>query len=149
VWLALAGSRSDTAVEKLTELGVRTVGALAAERGRGTPRLDRWARVAEAAARQSKRSALPEIAGPRTFGEVLREPRAVVLDHEADDAVPFCGGPQSTILVGPEAGWSDAERTLARSAGVPLARLGEGQVLRTETAALAAAALAAFGRLRP
>ena len=70
---------------------------------------------------------------------------AIVLDHEAEDAVPFAAPADALLLIGPEAGISDAERELARAAGAPLARLGEGLVLRSETAAIAAAAVAVFG----
>ena len=145
VWLALAGGRGDLAVEKLTELGVRGIGFVQAERGRGVPRVERWSRVAEAAAKQSRRARLPDLLGSAPFAAVVREPGAVVLDHEATDAGRFAPPPGAAILVGPEAGWSDAERTLARAAGTPLARLGDGQVLRSETAAIAAAAVAILG----
>jgi 16S rRNA (uracil1498-N3)-methyltransferase len=142
VWLALAGARADVAVEKLTELGVAAIGALRADRGRGEPRLERWQRLAAAAARQSKRRGLPQLLGPARIDEVALDGRAVLLDHEAPDAAAFVARRDAILLVGPEAGWSERERGLARAAGVPLARLGEGQVLRSETAAIAAAALA-------
>jgi 16S rRNA (uracil1498-N3)-methyltransferase len=145
VWLGSGGGRSDVAVEKLTELGVREVGALVCERTRGDFRLDRWARVASAAGRQSKRLDVPGLAGPTSFAEVVGRPGAIVLDHEADDAVPFVAPVDALLLIGPEAGISDSERDLARAAGAPLARLGEGLVLRSETAAIVAAAVAAFG----
>ncbi len=89
VWLGSGGGRSDVAIEKLTELGVREVGALVCERTRGEFRLDRWARVASAAGRQSKRADVPALAGPTPFAEVVGRPGAIVLDHEAEDAVPF------------------------------------------------------------
>jgi 16S rRNA (uracil1498-N3)-methyltransferase len=142
VWLGLAGARADVAVEKLTELGVAAIGALRTDRGRGEPRLERWQRLAAAAARQSKRRRLPQLLGPAGLGEIAFDERAVLLDHEAPDAVAFAARRDALLLVGPEAGWSERERDLARAAGVPLARLGEGQVLRSETAAIAAAALA-------
>lgn len=144
VWLGSSGGRADLAVEKLTELGVREIGALLCEGSNGTFRLDRWARVASAAGRQSKRADLPVLAGPTPFAEVLQRPGAIVLDHEADDAVPFDAPPDALLLIGPESGLSDAERALARAHGVPLARLGDGIVLRSETAAIVAASLAAF-----
>jgi 16S rRNA (uracil1498-N3)-methyltransferase len=145
VWLGTGGGRADLAVEKLTELGVREIGALACERTSGAFRLDRWQRVAAAAGRQAKRLDLPLLAGPAPFAEVVARPGAIVLDHEADDAVPFVAPPDALLLIGPEAGLSDAERALARVAGAPLARLGDGQVLRSETAAIVAAAVATFG----
>jgi 16S rRNA (uracil1498-N3)-methyltransferase len=145
IWIGSSSGRSDLAVEKLTELGVREIGALVCERTRGEFRLDRWARVASAAGRQAKRVDVPALAGPSTFAEVVRRSGAIVLDHEADDAVPFAAAADAVLLIGPEAGLSDGERELTRAAGVPLARLGNGVVLRSETAAIVAAAIAAFG----
>jgi 16S rRNA (uracil1498-N3)-methyltransferase len=147
VWLGSGGGRADVAVEKLTELGVREIGALACERTKGAFRLDRWERLAAAAGRQAKRVDVPALAGPAPFAEVVARPGAIVLDHEAEDAVPFAAPPGALLLVGPEAGLSEAERGLARAAGAPLARIGDGQVLRSETAAIVAAAVAAFGRM--
>ncbi len=89
VWLGTGGGRADLAVEKLTELGVREIGALACERTRGQFRLDRWQRIAAAAGRQAKRLDLPALDGPAPFAEVVARPGAIVLDHEAEDAVPF------------------------------------------------------------
>ena len=145
VWLGSGGGRADLAVEKLTELGVREIGALLCERTSGHFRLDRWARVASAAGRQSKRVDVPALAGPTPFAEVVGRHGAIVLDHEAEDAVPFAAPSDALLLIGPESGFSDAERALARAHGAPLARLGDGVVLRSETAAIAAAAIAAFG----
>ncbi len=149
VWLGTGGGRADVAVEKLTELGVREIGALVCERTRGAFRLDRWARVASAAGRQSKRVDVPVLGGPAPFADVVARPGAIVLDHEAEDAVPFEAPPDALLLIGPEAGLSDAERSLARAAGAPLARLGDGLVLRSETAAIVAAAVASFGAHTP
>jgi 16S rRNA (uracil1498-N3)-methyltransferase len=145
VWLGSGGGRADVAVEKLTELGVREIGALLCERTNGPFRLDRWARVASAAGRQSKRMDVPALAGPETFAEIVGRPGVIVLDHEAEDAVPFAAPADAVLLIGPESGLSDAERALARVHGAPLARLGDGVVLRSETAAIVAAAIAAFG----
>jgi len=145
VWLGSGGGRADLAVEKLTELGVREIGALLCERTTGHFRLDRWARVASAAGRQSKRMDVPALGGPTPFAEVVARHGAIVLDHEAGDAVPFTAPADAVLLIGPEAGLSDGERALARAHGAPLTRLGDGVVLRSETAAIVAAAIATFG----
>jgi 16S rRNA (uracil1498-N3)-methyltransferase len=141
VWLALAGGRADTAVEKLTELGVAAIGALQTRNGKGEPRPERWQRVAAAAAAQSKRTRMPRLLGPSSVGEVVAE-GVWVLDHEADDAGAFTPERGATLLIGPEAGFTDAERVLAREARARLARLDGVGVLRSETAAIAAAVLA-------
>jgi 16S rRNA (uracil1498-N3)-methyltransferase len=88
---------------------------------------------------------VPALAGPTPFAEVVGRHGAIVLDHEAEDAVPFAAPSDALLLIGPESGFSDAERALARAHGAPLARLGDGVVLRSETAAIVAAAIAAFG----
>jgi 16S rRNA (uracil1498-N3)-methyltransferase len=146
VWLAQPGGRSDEAVEKLTELGVAAVGALRTEllKGRFTDaRLERWRRVAESAAKQSKQSRVPGVLGARDFADVL-SPEAVVLSHTGASgglADRIVGRRSATLLIGPEPGFSEAELALARERGVAVATFGP-VVLRTETAAIVAAALA-------
>ena len=125
VWLGSGGGRADLAVEKLTELGVREIGALVCERTSGQFRLDRWARVASAAGRQSKRTDVPALAGPAPFAEVVGRPGAIVLDHEAEDAVPFAAPADAVLLIGPEAGLSDGGARAgsgARRAAAPSGR---------------------------
>jgi 16S rRNA (uracil1498-N3)-methyltransferase len=146
VWLAQPGARSDDAVEKLTELGVARIGALRTEllKGSFTPaRLSRWERVAESAAKQSKQTSLPEFLGVASYADVL-SPEAVVLSNQGASgglADRIVGRRQATLLIGPEPGFSETELELARSSGVAVATFGP-VVLRTETAAIVAAALA-------
>jgi 16S rRNA (uracil1498-N3)-methyltransferase len=139
VWIAQGGGRADTAVEKLTELGVAAIGALVCEHGKGAqPRRERWLRLAEAAAKQSGRDRLPRLVGPARFADVVTS-GAVVLDPS--------GGPlgeldrEGTLLVGPEPGFSPAELELARERGARVVSLGPAR-LRSETAAIVGAALA-------
>jgi 16S rRNA (uracil1498-N3)-methyltransferase len=153
VRLALTGPRADTAVEKLVELGVERIGPLETELKRRDARVDRWQRIAAAAAAQAKRPRVPAIEPAVALPEALG-PGAMMLSHEQpdgsfDDALARAGRPL-VLLVGPESGFSDAEHAAARAAGVPLATLG-ASVLRTETAAIAAAVLALdrLGYLRP
>jgi 16S rRNA (uracil1498-N3)-methyltransferase len=146
VWLAQPGARSDEAVEKLTELGVAAIGALQTDLLKGSfsaSRLERWSRVAESAAKQAKRAELPELLGPSPYGEVLSR-QAVVLSNTGTSgglADRIVGRRSATLLIGPEPGFSGAELELARSRGVAVATFGP-VVLRTETAAIVAAALA-------
>lgn len=146
VWLAQPGGRSDSAVEKLTELGVARIGALRtrALKGAFTPaRIERWRRVAAAAAKQSKQTRVPEVLDVADYADVL-SPEAVVLSHTGASgglADRIVGRRQATLLIGPEPGFSEEELALARSRGVAVATFGP-VVLRTETAAVVAAALA-------
>lgn len=151
------GQRPDLVVQKLTELGVDRIVPFAAERSvvRWDPpkvarNLQRFARIAREAGMQSRRCRLPAIglpgdddctqgadpglAGP---GQVARLPGAAMADLSGDAVAP----PVSTVLVGPEGGWSEAERELR----IPRIRLGP-YVMRAETAAITAGALLAASR---
>ena len=144
VRLALSGPRSDTAVEKLVELGIDRIGPLETEGTRRDLRTDRWQRIAEAAACQAKRPRIPIVEPAVRLARALG-PGAIMLSHEEPDssldaALAHVARPV-TLLVGPEAGFLPEERALARAAGVPIATLGD-MLLRTETAAIAAAVLA-------
>ncbi|HEX5261237.1 MAG TPA: RsmE family RNA methyltransferase [Gaiellales bacterium] len=146
VWIAQPGARSDEAVEKLTELGVARIGALRSDLLEGSftnARLARWERVADAAAKQSRQRRTPELLGVSAYADVL-SPEAVVLSNEGASGGltdRIVGRRSATLLIGPEPGFSPGELELARERGVAVATFGP-VVLRTETAAIVAAALA-------
>lgn len=134
-------------VEKVTELGVVAVRLVAAERaprrfGAGT--LERLRRVAGAAVEQCGRSRVPAITGVHAWGELpalvgglgslfLLEPGA------ARGAGDLEASASAGVLVGPEGGWTDAERESLALLDAREICLGE-RVLRVETAAVVAAA---------
>jgi 16S rRNA (uracil1498-N3)-methyltransferase len=69
--------------------------------------------------------------------------------HESADGrtlsdLLFDAGPERLLLVGPEGGFAPEEIEMARQKGFHVARLGL-PVLRAETAAVVAAALACLG----
>jgi 16S rRNA (uracil1498-N3)-methyltransferase len=163
------GERMDLVVQKTTELGLgrlvpvwtsRTVvpGNDPAGDDAGGARLRRWRKIAQEAARQCGRADLPVLDGPRPLAQALAEtpaqglrllvweaaqragavPGAVPLRRALADA----GAPPAvTLLVGPEGGFSDEEAAAACTAGFQPVGLGP-LVLRSETAALVAVALA-------
>jgi 16S rRNA (uracil1498-N3)-methyltransferase len=112
------GARPELVVQKLTELGIDHIVPF-------TPR---------EASMQSRRCHLPEVEGLRSFAQVAAFPGAV--RAERDGRPPTVT--TSTLLIGPEGGWDDAER----AAVVDEVAIGV-QVLRAETAALAGATLLA------
>ena len=144
VWLpAVKGERAEWAVAKLTELGVDEIGLLSCDRA--VVRLDeetaarvlaRWRRVARESSCQSRRARLPLIDGPATMAQAASL-GARRCDLEGDAPA----GLAASLAVGPEGGWSDAERDAAPGA-VGLART----VLRTETAAVAAGVVLTLAR---
>jgi 16S rRNA (uracil1498-N3)-methyltransferase len=137
------GDRSDWAVTKLTELGCDRIVALQTDHSvvRWSPAaaeraLARWRRLAREACCQCRRVRLPAFEGPLSL--------AAFDGAEVALAVPGAGAlPEvtTTVLVGPEGGWSQAER----ARGLREVGLGS-QILRSETAAVAAGVL--LGALR-
>lgn len=134
------GDRPEWVVQKLTELGVDRIALLVAERSvvRWSPdRLDhvmeRLKKVAREAAAQSRRAWLPDLAVPVTLAAAAQGIDGLAMAERGGKA-PSLEHP--AIAVGPEGGWEDAERSL----GLPRVELGD-TVLRSETAALAAATL--------
>jgi 16S rRNA (uracil1498-N3)-methyltransferase len=149
------GDRGPLAVELATELGADRIVPWSASRcvarwqdGRAERGAARWRAVARAAAKQSRRPRVPEVADLTSTREVcglLADADLAVVLHEqarrplAELDVPVAG--TVVVVVGPEGGLTDGEVTAFRAAGAQAVRLGP-EVLRTSTAG--AAALAAL-----
>jgi 16S rRNA (uracil1498-N3)-methyltransferase len=108
-----------------------------------------WRRHLLEGAAQAFDTRLPEVvhsAGLRASFASLHGGRRIALDnYEASGPLkPGSGARPMTLAFGPERGWSAAERALLRENGFELAHLGP-RVLRTETAVVAALALAKAG----
>jgi 16S rRNA (uracil1498-N3)-methyltransferase len=141
------GDRPEWAVQKLTELSIDRIVLLRTERSvvlwegdRAEHHLARLRRIAREAAMQSRRVWLPEVLGVATPAD---HPGAALA--EPGGRAPTAA--DTTLLCGPEGGWSDAERADDRDH----VALG-GAVLRAETAAVTAGALLAAlrqGLVRP
>ena len=145
VWIAQPGGRSDEAVEKLTELGVARIGGLVTDLLKGSltqTRMERWRRCAEAAAKQSKQVQVPEIMRIAKFAEVL-SPEAIVLNQDGAS-----GGLADRVVGRRAATLRSARSQVSRRPSCGWAGNAAGRrrhvrpvVLRTETAAIVAAAL--------
>lgn len=155
----------DDAVRASSELGAARLTPLLAGRSvmrPGDGRLERWRRIADESMRQCGRALPLAVDRPVPLAEALDliDPRAAkVLLHPQADAGPLLGvlagagepgraaGPVA-LAVGPEGGFEEAEVELAVGRGFVPASLGDG-ILRVETAAVAAVAVAAaFARER-
>jgi len=139
-------------IEKCTELGVAAIWPIVAERSvtrPGEAAVDKWSRRAIEAAKQAERAWMPVVARPMKFAEaVVRvgEFTAAVIADPDESAIAFqslliAQRPGSAVLVfvGPEGGWSEAERSISRANGIKTIRLAP-TVLRAETAAVAVCA---------
>ena len=138
------GDRLDWMVQKLTEIGADRIvlmrtdrGVVSWDRAREASALARLARIVRQAAMQSRRTWLVELPSVRTAFELAAEPGAALAVPGSMDR-PL---PSSTVLVGPEGGWTQREiEASANHVG-----LG-GTVLRVETAALVACTLLVHAR---
>jgi 16S rRNA (uracil1498-N3)-methyltransferase len=157
----IKGDRGELAVELATETGVDVVVPWRAGRSivkwedgpRGAKALARWRSTTREAAKQSRRTWIPEVTEAVTTRQLVELVRksatAVVLDAAAsaglrDIALPSEG--DLVLVVGPEGGISESELATLQAAGAQVARLGP-TVLRASTAA--AVAITALGVLTP
>jgi 16S rRNA (uracil1498-N3)-methyltransferase len=151
------GDKLELVLQKGTELGAACFAPIATTRsvvklsGREEKKRERWERIAEEAARQCGRADVPEVREPAALGEALAALAhgtvVLVLDEE-ERAVPLSLawrelGPSTPValLVGPEGGLTREEVAQAQALGARAVTLGRLK-LRTETAALAALAVA-------
>ncbi len=149
------GDKMDWIVEKSVELGAATIVPLAAARSvlrlapeRAAKRLEHWRAIAQSACEQCGRNRLAQVESIVSMDQWLAgmgESRSVKLMLSPVHATPFSSlavpapGTPITLLIGPEAGLTDAEEIRAQDAGFKPVLLGP-RVMRSETAALAALA---------
>lgn len=142
----LARQRMHWVMQKATELGVRRIVPLLTDHSVQPDAIEHeqahaWAGHIARAARQCRRSSLPHLLAPATLDAALASPLFAAADmrlflddrcdsHPARPSVPR----RIVLLVGPEGGFSDAERHQLSRHSQPWI-LG-GRVLRAETAVL-------------
>lgn len=153
-----ANDRMDALVEKATELGVAAIQPLVCERSvlrlageRAERRREHWQGIAVAAAEQSGRTRVPQVAPVLGFAQWLGGAPACAetlwmlsLGDQARAAAALEAPASLCVLSGPEGGLAPAEAQAARDAGFAPVSLGP-RVLRADTAPLA---LLAFLGLR-
>ena len=144
-------------IEKATELGVGRVTPVLARRTEkhlalaSAKRVERWRRIAREASQQSRRTDVPEVDEPLTLALALAhvaEPTRLLLAETEEDrslraaleAAPR--GQAIALAIGPEGGWTTEEMRLFHDHGWHSVTLGP-RILRAETAAIAALAIAA------
>ena len=147
------------AIEKATELGIARITPILARRTEkhlaqsATKRVERWRRIALEASKQSRRTTIPEIADPIALKQALEQEQSPtrILLSETEQATTITTAllnakstPQETdtaLAIGPEGGWTPEEMTLFTQHAWQPVTLGP-RILRAETAAIAAIAIA-------
>ncbi len=151
----LRGDRMEIVVQKATELGVTEIWPVvtfrtdaAARPALKGSRGERWDRVASGASEQCGRAVVPRLPPTTTLDALLARPfdgtRVALLEtpgHPALASLPVDASSPLLLFVGPAGGFEPAEAEALRSAGFAAASLGP-RVLRAETAAVAAVAIA-------
>lgn len=143
-------------IQKCVEIGIDRIVAVATERAivkldkKEGKKLERWQKIAEAAAKQSGRGKIPEVCQRvLKFAEAVEEAAGLdgaVIPYEKEKErglrqfVSGFSGSTAGIFIGPEGGFSEEEIALAKEKGIRPVSLGK-RILRTETAGMATAAI--------
>ena len=142
-------------LQKAVELGVSEIIPVRTEHAivkldhkKAAEKVKRWQTIAEAAAKQSKRSFIPRVHDVLTFKEALTylsalDVKVMAYEHADTDQMEetrsvlgaIRPGDSVGILIGPEGGFSPCEADAAKKSGISLITLGR-RILRTETAGL-------------
>jgi 16S rRNA (uracil1498-N3)-methyltransferase len=151
------------AIEKATELGIARITPILARRTEkhlalaAPKRAERWRRIALEAAKQSRRTDIPEIADPIALKAALEQEQSPtrILLSETEQATTLTEAleashraaaseavrQEAALAIGPEGGWTPEEMTLFTQHQWQPVTLGP-RILRAETAAIAAIAIA-------
>lgn len=144
-------SKMDYIIQKTTELGITRIVPCALSRcvvklenqKAELKKTERWQKVAEAAAKQSGRGAIPEIAVPQKLDAAIEEMKQCDIcfaPYECEektnlrDVLLSVKEPKKIgFIIGPEGGFDLSEIEKIKSAGIQTVTLGR-RILRTETA---------------
>ena len=145
-------------IQKAVELGVATVTPVAMKRSivkiddkKKKSKQERWQAIATAAAKQSKRTSVPEICDIlpyKQFIEKAKELDLLLVPYECAEGMiatkaalsQIKSGMNVGIIIGPEGGFEQKEIDDAISIGGKVISLGS-RILRTETAAITTVAM--------
>ncbi len=146
------GDRMETVIEKAVELGVYEIipvemkyCVVKLDDKKKASRLKRYQSIAEAAAKQSKRSSIPQIHDFMTYAEAVayaRQCDACIVPYECAEGMEatkrvltkMADASSISIMIGPEGGFADEEIEAVRE-DMDVISLGS-RILRTDTAAI-------------
>jgi len=167
LWLCLPNKpeKLEMILQKAVEIGVRSVALFESDfsQMKHQLRMDRLEKIMTEAAEQSERAVVPQLETPGSLTKFLQSGDAgnlknvfvamerldseKVWSEKKDEAVnPFVGAKLAggiNVLVGPEGGFSDAEKKLFDEVGLQKFSLGK-RILRMETAAILSLGLASL-----
>lgn len=147
------GEKMDFIIQKAVEMGASSIVPVAMEHSvvrlegaKAEKKVERWQKIAEAAAKQSKRDIIPQVQPVQTMQQMLanNDLQHKIIAYECEDrlglktALQSCDNLQELLLIiGPEGGISEFELELARKNDAVPVSLGK-RILRAETAGVVA-----------
>ena len=160
VYMAYAkGDKLEHVIQKATELGAYEIVAFPSARCVSRPedkhlekKLERWQKIARAAAEQSGRGRIPRVTAAESYAQAVA--RAAQADlgilfyenenaHTLRQALAQTAFRTVSLLTGPEGGLEEREVKEAEAAGLQVCTLGR-RILRCETAPLCALSAVMF-----
>ena len=148
------GDKMEFIIQKAVEIGVAEIFPVAMahsvvvlDSSKAEKKVERWQKIAEAAAKQSKRDTIPAVHEVMTLAQILRQEKwdLLLVAYESENQVSLKEALQAHkeaktigVVIGPEGGLSMEEVEAAQKQGGIAVSLGR-RILRTETAGLVAA----------
>ena len=145
------GDKMDLIVQKSVELGVTEIIPVSTKRSivkldekKAGRKEERWNKISEAAAKQSRRQHIPKVRSVMEWQEALnyaKEFEVKLIPYELSSGMEetkgqiesIAPGQRVGIFIGPEGGFEEEEINLAKEGGAIPITLGK-RILRTETA---------------
>lgn len=146
----LKSENQKAALDQLVQAGVDSIIPWQAQRSIGTlDKHEKWREVIHAAARQSRRARIPELASMTTLDGVLAAHAQFDLTiafHESATVSlsainNIADAHQVLAIIGPEGGLSNEELEQLQSSGIPLVKLGDPVIRADLAGAIALGAL--------
>lgn len=147
------GEKMDFIIQKAVELGAYSIVPVAMEHSvvrldgaKADKKVERWQKIAEAAAKQSKRDIIPQVQVVQSVSQMLANNNCStkIIAYECEDRMSLKTALREAgkfddllLIIGPEGGISESELAKAREAGAVPVSLGR-RILRAETAGLVA-----------
>ena len=132
----LADATRERILQKAVEMGAYSVVPVAMEHSvvrldgaKAAKKVERWQKIAESAAKQSKRDVIPEVQSVQTMAQLLaaNDCATKIIAYECEDKKSLKAALKEAqakgaltdllLIIGPEGGISEAELETARAAG--------------------------------
>ena len=158
------GDKLEFVIQKAVELGAAEIIPVMMERTvvkldekKADKKLERYKKIAEAAAKQSRRGIIPEVGRFISINEALKIPardnikKLIIVPYENAEGMDYArkviasasGYDEIDVYIGPEGGFSENEIQQLKENGACIISLGN-RILRTETAAVTVLSILGF-----